>query len=249
MIRQFLFFPEKRFHEKPQDFHFEYEDVFLDIEKNIRLHGWFLKAPQEKAVLFFLHGNAGNISARLYKAGGWLERGVSVFLLDYRGYGQSTGEIHTSEDIARDAQAGLNYLKDKRDIDSSRIILYGESLGTYPIIRLAGENKVMAAVLEAPFTSFTELAALHYPQVPGFMMKGFEFSNKENIGKVKNPLFILHGTEDEICPYDMAGELIDKVQVPKGMFTIQGGHHNDLPNAAGDDYWQKSYEFLLGQGL
>ena len=249
MIRQFLFFPEKKFYEKPEDFHFEYENVFIDADDKTRLHGWFLKAPREKAVLFFLHGNAGNISNRLYKVTGWLERGVSVFLLDYRGYGQSTGEIKASEDVVRDAQAGLNYLKDKRSIDPSRIILYGESLGTYPVIRLAGENKVMAAILEAPFTSFTELAAAHYPQVLSFMMKGFEFSNKENIGRVKNPLFILHGVEDEICPYEMAGELIDKVPEPKGMFTIPGGHHNDLPIAAGDDYWQKAYEFLLPYGL
>lgn len=249
MIKQFLFFPEKRFYEKPEDFGFQYEDVYVDVDPKTRLHGWFVKAPETKAVLFFLHGNAGNISNRLYKIIGWLKRGVSVFLLDYRGYGQSTGEIHSSEDVVSDAQAGLNYLANTRKTDFSRIILYGESLGTYPVIRLAGENKVMAAVLEAPFTSFTELAAEHYPQVPSFMMKGFEFSNEENIGKVKNPLFILHGTEDEICPYEMAGELIDKVPEPKGMFTIPGGHHNDLPIAAGDDYWQKAYEFLQHYGL
>lgn len=244
MIRQFLFFPGKHFYEKPKDFNFDFEDVFIGSAENVRLHGWFLKAPEEKAVLFFLHGNAGNISHRLYKAAGWLERGISVFLLDYRGYGQSTGEIRAGEDIVHDARAGLDYLRKERGFDASRIILYGESLGTYPVIRLAGENKVMAAVLEAPFTSFTELAAVHYPQVPGFMMKGFEFSNKDHIENVKNPLFIIHGTEDEICPYEMAGELIDKVPEPKGMFTVEGGHHNDLPNAAGDDYWQKTYEFL-----
>lgn len=243
MIRSLIFFPEKTHYEKPQDYGFDSEDVFLDAP-GARLHGWFLKAAREQAVLYFLHGNAGNISHRLYKAKGWADRGVSVFLLDYRGYGKSTGEITAGEDILRDAEAGLHYLMQDKKKDLKKIVFYGESLGSYAMTRLACKHKAAATVLEAPFTSFAALGRLHYPQAPSFLMKGFEFANEDYIAKIQTPLFILHGTQDEICPYEMAGELIDKAPEPKALFTIPGGTHNDLPNAAGEDYWEKPYEFV-----
>ncbi len=243
MIRQLLFFPDKTHYEKPADYQFDFDDVTIQAP-NAELHGWFLKAEKEKAVLYFLHGNAGNISHRLYKAKGWVERGFSVLLLDYRGYGKSSGEIEDGEDIVRDAEAGLDFLLHKMNRKLSNLIFYGESLGTYAMVRLACRHKAAAVILEAPFTSFVDIGKIHYPQAPSFLLKGFEFSSEEYISKIRAPLFILHGTEDEICPYEMSGILIDKAPEPKALFTIPNGAHNDLPMTAGDDYWQKPFEFI-----
>lgn len=242
MIRQLIFFPEKTHYEKPRDYGFDAEDVEISLP-GAKLHGWFLKAPDEKAVLYFLHGNAGNISHRLYKAKGWVERNISVFLLDYRGYGKSSGEINEGEDIVRDAEAGLDFLK-SRGYTMQQIIFYGESLGTYAMVRLSERHKAAAVVLEAPFTSFVDIGRIHYPQAPSFLLKGFEFASADHIANIKPPMFILHGTLDEICPYEMAGELMEKAPEPKALFTIPNGAHNDLPNTAGDDYWEKPYEFV-----
>ena len=239
-----IFFPEKTFYEKPEDYHFSYEDVQIRVEDKIVLHAWYLKAPVEKGVLLFFHGNAGNISSRLFKVKGWIRRGFSVLLIDYRGYGKSTGKIEHGEDILKDAEAAWDWLRNQKNIPVSKIILYGESLGTHPAIRLGNQEKAGGVILEAPFTSFFDLANLHYPLVPKELIREFEFPNDQYIGGLKAPLFILHGTQDEICPYSMAGELFEKAPEPKAFFSIPGGTHNDLPIRAGEDFWEKPYEFI-----
>ncbi len=240
-----LFFPEKNFSENPGDYGLFAEDVFLQTEDKVQLHGWFLESaqPSSKTLLFF-HGNAGNISGRLSKAKGWVDRGFSVLLVDYRGYGKSDGEIKHEEDVLTDARASWNYLTGVKKIEPSKIILYGESLGTYPAIVLAGKYPAAALILEAPFTSFLDLAGVHYPFVPKSLLKDFAFSNIANIEKVRCPVFILHGTRDEICLYAMAEKLFQRAPNPKEFFSVQDGRHNDLPEKAGAGFWEKPYQFI-----
>lgn len=247
MIQSMIFFPEKQFYEKPETYGFDYEEVWLETKDRARLFGWYLKANPEKGTVLFFHGNAGNISGRLEKAAGWVERGYSVFLIDYRGYGKSEGSISHQDDVLLDAHAALAWLLDQKKLLSEKIILYGESLGSYPAVRLASESKFAGIILEAPFTSLYDVAKAHYPFIIKAMMVNFEFSNARYIGHLKSPLFLLHGTEDEICPYSMAGELIEKAPEPKGFLSVPGGMHNNLLMAAGDDYWNKPLEFIRKQ--
>ena len=246
MITTMIFFPDKTHYEFPADYGFKHEDVSFQTADGVKLHGWFLEAAKARGAILFFHGNAGNISGRLYKAKGWVERGFSVFLMDYRGYGLSEGKIEHGDDILRDAHASLDWLVKAKNIPLSKIVLYGESLGTYPAIRLGAENKTAAVVLEAPFTSFMDLGRLHYSLIPGLqiLLKDFEFLNQDWILKLKAPLFILHGTRDEICPYAMGEKLFDEAPEPKGFLSIENGAHNDLPMIAGQDYWDKPFQFL-----
>ncbi len=244
MITSMIFFPEAVFYEKPSDYGYDFEEVHFKTSDGISLFGWFLKAQNEKAVILFFHGNAGNISHRLYKVKGWLEKGFSVFMIDYRGYGKSAGKIESSENVLTDARAGLNWLSSNRKVPLQEIIFYGESLGSYPAIRLGAENKAGAVILEAPFTSFSELANVHYPMIPKMLLKGFEFENISYISELKCPVFFLHGMRDEICPYTMSGELFEKAPEPKGFLSVPNGMHNDLPVTAGNDHYEKPFEFL-----
>lgn len=244
MIESMIFFPDKTFSEKPEDYGFVYEDVSLESDKGICLHGWYLRADQEKGTILFFHGNAGNISHRLFKVKGWIERGFSVFLLDYRSYGKSEGKVTHEQDILNDANAAFNWLHNTKQIPLSKIIFYGESLGTWPAIRLGSEYQVAAVILEAPFTSFVDLAHVHYPMVPGMFLKNFAFHNLEYVANLKAPIFILHGTDDEICPFMMGQKLFEKAPQPKEFYAIPGGHHNDLPMIAADSFWQKPAQFL-----
>jgi len=245
MIATMIFFPEKTLYEKPADYGLVSEDVFIEAGAGTRLHGWFLPAPEARGTVLFFHGNAGNISGRLFKAEGWIKRGFSVFLVDYRSYGRSTGKIHDQKDVLADARASLEWLMREKKVPLSRLVLYGESLGTHPAIRLAVDYPAAALVLEAPFTSFVALGKKHYPFVPGTLIAGFSFPNDEYMDAIKTPVFILHGTRDEICPYEMAGELFEKAPSPKEFFTVTDGAHNDLPVKAGEDYWDKPVEFAV----
>lgn len=246
MIASMIFFPEKPFYERPTDYDFDYEDVYLESSGGVKLHSWLIHAKNPKGALLFLHGNAGNISGRLFKAKGWVDRGFSVLLVDYRGYGQSTGEIKHEDDLFDDAKAGLLHLTNKLNFPLSKIIFYGESLGTNPSTRLAMNYDAAALILEAPFTSFVELGKLHYRGVPGvnFLLKDFNFSNESIIKEIKTPFFLIHGTRDETCPYSMGEALFEKAPEPKAFFTVENGAHNDLPMIAGEDYWQKPFEFI-----
>lgn len=248
MIESMIFFPEKVLYEKPEDYGLHYEEITLSTQDKVELFGWYIQgspARERNSVLLFFHGNAGNISNRLYKIKGWVERGFDVFLIDYRGYGRSKGAIRHSDDVLKDAAAALDWVRKERKKALSEIILYGESLGTYPAIRLSSEHAVAAVILEAPFTSLYEVAKTHYPFVIRPFMQSFEFSNREHIEKVRSPVFILHGNQDEICPYAMADELFERAPEPKGFLSIPNGRHNDLPAVAGEDFWQKPYEFLM----
>lgn len=244
MVTSFLFFPEKNFYEFPKDYGLVEEEVFLTTGDGLRLHGWFFDVPQPQAALLFFHGNAGNISARLFKAQGWVERGVSVFLIDYRGYGKSEGKIEKEMDLLADARGALAWLEKEKRIPSERIILYGESIGSYPAVTLAGEKKFAGLVLEAPFTTLLELARVHYGWIPEVLLKDFPMKNEEAIREVKAPVFILHGDQDEVAPVKFGERLYELAPSPKELYVVQGGHHNDLPEVAQASYFEYPYRFL-----
>ncbi len=212
---------------------------------NVKISGWFLPAPGPKGVVYFLHGNAGNIADRLFKAEEWIKRGFSVFLLDYRSYGKSEGKITGEKDLYADAQSGLDWLTKEKTIKSSDIILYGESIGAAPILELASHSAYKAVILEAPFTSLADMAKKHYPFIPSGWLSGFQMRNDEKVSKLKSPLLIVHGTDDEICPFEMGKQLFEAAPQPKELFEVRGGTHNELPFQAGPDFYERPIQFIM----
>lgn len=244
MIASMIFFPVKDFSLTPDQFGLTAKDVFVKTEDDVKLHGWFFPVKDSKICLLLFHGNADNISIRLPKAKAWVDRGASVLLLDYRGYGKSEGEIKTANDLVEDAKAGLAWLKEQ-NYPSSQIILYGESIGSVPAIELAANEKFKAIILEAPFTSLKDMAKLFYGMAPDFVLKDFEMNNEEKIQQLKTPVLILQGTDDEVVPFSMGQRLFKKAPEPKSFFEIKDGHHNDLPEKAGEAYYATPYDFAL----
>lgn len=246
MIASMIFFPTKEFEFQPAGCGLTAEDAWCATSDQIKLHGWFLPASDSKTCLLFFHGNAGNISIRLFKAKEWVQRGVSVFLVDYRGYGKSEGEIKKGADLITDAQAALAWLKGK-GFSAQDIILYGESIGAAPAVELAVQEKFKGLILESSFTSMEDLGKKHYGPMASMFLGDFKLDNEAKIGNAQCPVFILHGTEDEIAPFEMAERLFKNAPEPKELFAIQGGRHNELPAAAGSDFYEKPFQFLQRQ--
>jgi alpha-beta hydrolase superfamily lysophospholipase len=245
MVVSLLFFPGKDFYETPANYGLKPDEVFLTTSDRLRLHGWFFQAPQNKAALLLFHGNAGNISGRLFKVPGWLERGISVFLVDYRGYGRSEGKIKRGEDLLEDARSALRWLNEEKSIPAQKIILYGESLGAYPAIGLAGSQKFAGLILESPFSSVLEVARVHYGRwIPEILVKDFQMKNQELISQVKAPVFIMHGSHDEICPVEMGERLYKLAPAPKELYVVLGAGHNNMAQVAGNAYVENAYQFL-----
>lgn len=243
MVASMIFFPTREYLAEPKDYHLAYEDAWPSTDDNVRLHGWFLEAEGASFCLIFFHGNATNISGVLLYAQEWVARGVSVLLLDYRGYGQSEGSIKVGSDIFLDAEAGVRWLGSEKGFAPSQIILYGQSIGAAAAIELATRERFRALVLEAPFTSIEDLSRTHYGFAPGFLLKDFSYRNEAKMKQIKCRLLIVHGTEDEVCPFWMGKRLFEAAPDPKEFLEIEGAHHNDLFDVAGNDAFDRPIRF------
>jgi uncharacterized protein len=254
VVASMIFFPSRDITSEPNDLGIRFEDLRLKTSDGAELHGWFLHAQSTKTqdetsqlTLLWLHGNAGKISGRISKAEGWVKRGVNVLLVDYRGYGKSSGKIDAEENLHHDAQAAWTWLRDVKGIPPNDMVLYGESIGSVPAIRLAAEALARALILEAPFTSTKEMTKIHYGgMVPDFMIKDFQMDNVSRIGGIQCPLFVIQGSEDEVVPIQMGKAIFEKAPDPKEMWIIEGGLHNDLPSRTGSQFVEKPLEFVQG---
>lgn len=247
MIASMIFFPVQEFSLKPKDFGLVSEDAWCQTQDNVKIHGWFLPAKNGDSCLLLFHGNADNISIRLPKAEQWVKRGVSVLLVDYRGYGKSEGKIKTGDDLYQDALAALKWLQAEKNFAPSQIILYGESIGAVPAIELGIQQKFKAIILEAPFTNLKELAKHHYGMAPDFMLKDFLMNNEIKIPKLKSPLLIVHGTQDEVVPFRMGKQLFGEAPEPKQFLEIKNAHHNDISLVGGRDFFEAPFRFAVDQ--
>lgn len=244
MLASLIFFPESEFFERPEAYGLPYDEVRVVTSDGVGLHGWYLPAEDARATILMLHGNAGNISHRLFKTAPLVKAGVSVLLIDYRGFGKSEGKIARGEDLVQDGRAALQWLIKEKQVPAEQIVLFGESIGSGPVLLLANERSVGGVILEAPFTKLSELGKKHYPFLPSFLVKEFEFDNRSVIKSLTAPLLIIHGTDDEICPFAMGQELFDTAPEPKELYAIAGAHHNDVVEIARAEYFDRIVRFL-----
>ena len=144
-----------------------YEDAWIETEDGERLHGWFVPADNARGTLLFFHGNAGNISHRLESLMIFNRLGLDVLIVDYRGYGQSSGKA-SEEGTYRDARAAWNYLLSERQVPAGRIVIFGRSLGGAVGAWLASQPDVEPAgiVIESTFSSGLDMGKRLYPVLP-----------------------------------------------------------------------------------
>ncbi|KAM3301145.1 alpha/beta hydrolase domain-containing protein WAV2 isoform X1 [Capsicum chacoense] len=241
-----------------------YEDVWLRSSDGVRLHAWFIKLfPDCRGpTIIFFQENAGNIAHRLEMVRIMLQRlQCNVFMLSYRGYGASDG-CPSQHGITKDAQAALDHLVQRNDIDTSRIVVFGRSLGgaVGSVLTKNNPEKVAGLILENTFTSILDMAGVLLPFlkwiIGGSGSKGFKLLNfvvrspwntVDVIGEIKQPILFLSGLQDEMVPPFHMQMLYAKaaahnrqclfVEFPNGM-------HMDTWLAGGDHYWRTIQNFL-----
>jgi len=220
-------------------------DVWLRTADGVRLHGWFVERPGASLVTLFLHGNAGNLTYRIADFENIPAAGSSLLMIDYRGYGRSSG-WPTENGIYRDADAAYDYLL-KRGYPPSKIVLHGESLGSAVAVDLAVRRPCAGLILEAPFTSAHELAGTVLPVVGPLLIWSFDTQRK--IGRVRAPIYIVHGDRDEMIPQRMGQALFAAAPQPKTFWSVPGAGHNDLLETAGAaEYTRRLREFYATLG-
>jgi len=239
---KFIYFPQSEIDYTPDMAGLLYEDIYFKTEDDVLLNGWFIPVEDAKNTLLFFHGNGGNISHRLESLKIFHEIGLSVFIIDYRGYGQSQG-IPSEQGTYRDAEAAWQYLAETRGISDEDIIIFGRSMGGAVATWLASRYTPNLLILESTFTSIADVAKHYYPYLPTHLLTRIKYASVDRIKDIHSPILISHSQTDEIIPYKYGRALFEKAQAPKIFLELKGGH-NDGFITTGPSYIQGLENFI-----
>jgi len=229
-----IFHPSRRIEMTPDILRLPWDDARVTTSDGETIAGWFVPAERHFATILFLHGNAGNVSHRITSLAGLRSSGFSCLIIDYRGYGESTG-APSEAGIVTDARAAWDHLTKTRAIDPTRIVLYGESIGSFPVLSLAREIRRSggagpgAIVLEGAFTTALEMGRRIFPFVPLRWVIRSRFDNLGAVKEVDAPTLFIHAGRDEIVPIEMGRRLHESSAARmKEFHEIPGARHNTV---------------------
>lgn len=204
------------------------EEIFLETEDHERINALYFFKPRSKSVVLYFHGNGGSLDSWQTLAPDFLKLNLNLMIIDYRGYGKSTGSF-SEKGFYRDAEAAFGFLLQKKNYSENQIILFGRSIGSGVATEMAVRHPhVKALILETPFTRLVDLAQEKMPWTLPHLFLRFRFNNLSRLKKLSVPLLIIHGTDDEIIPYSNGQELFESYRGPKEFLSIKGGNHNNL---------------------
>jgi hypothetical protein len=220
-----IYFPVRQIEATPAAIGLAYEAVQFEAEDGVKLSGWFVPAEGADRVLLFFHGNAGNISHRLGSIEIFHRLGLNVFIIDYRGYGQSEGSPDEAGTY-RDAAAAWRYLVEERRVKPEQIMLFGRSLGGGVATWLAQHYPARLLILESTFTSIPDMASRQFPFIPVRLLARVHYNTLERISRLKLPILIIHSPDDEVIPYSHGQKLFEAAGQPKAFLHLTGDHNN-----------------------
>ncbi len=237
------FFPQKINPNQPPPNDDRFEELFFDSLDGKRLQALFFNHPDSEQVVVFFHGNAGYLYQRISHALALYERGVSVFLLSYRGYGKSEGRP-SEQGVYKDAQATMNYVRDELGFAEEQTFILGRSLGSAVAIEVAQNKNLAGLILVTPLSSGRDIA--HYRNL-GWAV-GLIGHPLDSISKVKHlqmPALFIHGDADWVIPIEQGKKLFEAYASDRKIFkTVIGAGHLNIIGMAGSIYWDLMREFV-----
>jgi len=255
--KRFIFFPSSVIEITPKNVNLSYEDVWLPVSQkkgNLeQIHGWWIPVNSYRSdfqgVVLYFHGNAANIGANVEQAYKFHKLGFDVLLIDYRGYGLSTGNFPSEAQIYQDIEIVWNYLVDIRKINPQNILVYGHSLGGAIAIELATRYPQMAGlIIKSSFTSMENMVNSQggiYKFFPVKLLLNQKFDSISKLRKLDIPILLVHGTEDVLVPAYMSEELFAVTPTEiKDLYMVPGAGHNNVAAIAGDEYLHKINQFV-----
>ena len=219
------------------------EEVWLAVDEVVTVFGWFVEAGPTSPVLLWCHGNAGNVSHRVENMRLLYQRGFSLFIFDYRGYGRSTG-VPSEVGLYQDALAAYDYLIHQRRIASARLLLFGRSLGAAVAGEVAVKRPVPGLIVEGSFPSIQAMSDQHFWGVPARWLMDLEFNLAAKVHALHVPLLVIHGEQDSIVPMELGRQVFDAAHEPKRWYVVSGAEHNDVPYVGGEPYFQEINMFV-----
>lgn len=218
--------PGRELEATPETIGLDFEDAWIDTEDGERLHGWFVPADDARGTLLFFHGNAGNISHRMESMLIFNRLGMNVLIVDYRGYGQSSGKPGEAGTFG-DARAAWSYLVEQRRLPPGRIVIFGRSLGGAVGAWLASRPDVAPAgvIIESCFSSGLDMGRQLYPVLPVRLITRIYYPVREYVTNIRVPVLVAHSRHDEIIPFSMGQTIFDAAPEPKSFLEMEGDHN------------------------
>ena len=223
---KFIFRPEKL----KQDFQFQYDipfkELFFDPEPGVRINGLHFYRPQPLGLIFYFHGNTRSIKGWAKYARDFYRYNYDVVLVDYRGFGKSTGR-RSEREMLDDMQ--FVYMDLAKKYGEHHIIVYGRSLGSGFATKVASANTPRYLILDSPFYNFTRVVERFLPILPVRYVLRYHLRTDKWIQHVNCHTYIIHGTKDWLIPIRHS-EALQKLNPTKiTLIRIKGGGHNNLP--------------------
>lgn len=249
--REHIFYPSAQLVLTPDRKGMTFEEVHIPVgighDRGV-LYGWWIPSGFPGApTLLYLHGNGDNIGepANVENAGRMHRMGYNVLMMDYRGYGRSTGGEPSEPKVYEDAEASWEYLVKQRALSPRRTFIYGHSLGGAIAIELAVHHPEAAGLIaESTFTNMAAMGKLEYGYLPVDLLLNQYFDSVGKVGKLKIPALFIHGMKDHLIPYQMSQQLFANAPEPKYLRLIKDGHHGDDSIVGGMAYWETFTMFV-----
>ena len=199
-------------------------------------------------VVLYLHGNGSNVGANVEHANRFHRLGLSVFVIDYRGYGKSQGDFPSESQVYEDAQLAWDYLVKQRGVNPDQIYIYGHSLGGAIAIDLAVRHPEAAGlIVEGSFTSTRAMVDFQkglFWLFPIDWLLTQRFDSLSKVDRLQMPVLFIHGTADNVVPVEMSKKLFDAAPEPKQLYIVPDGGHNNVAQIGGAEYLQIVSQFL-----
>jgi hypothetical protein len=216
----------------PGDYQFQvnvpYEELAVTVD-GANLSGILIAQENPRGLIFFLHGNGGNLDSWTSGADYYRSVNYDMFMFDYRGYGKSTGSILSETQLHGDIRAAWDFIAPR--YAGKPIVIYGRSLGAALAAELATHVDAEKVILVSPFKSMVALAKESYPILPALLVR-YPFRTDELIGKIRCPIVLVHGDRDELISISHSEALLKLAHEPKKLLVIQGAGHSDIHHFA-----------------
>jgi pimeloyl-ACP methyl ester carboxylesterase len=210
----------------PNDYKFEFNQSFEEFNipsyDGKKLNGLLFKVSNPKGLIFYLHGNAGSLDSWGNNAKIYTDLGYDIFFLDYRGFGKSEGKIKSQGQVFRD----LNVIYDKiiSKYKNKQKVIIGYSIGTGLATYLASIKNPDKLILQAPYYNFLEFSSTRAPYFPDFLKK-FQFETNKYIIKIKAPIYIFHGNQDQLISIKNSVRLQKLLKPNDVFFELENQDH------------------------
>ncbi len=207
---------------------FDVEEVYINTPDGQKLYAWWFQTERAEKTILFFQGNGRNISHHKSHPAVFKALGANALMLDYRGYGKSTGRIKQEHDIHIDGASAWNYLVNEKKIPPEKIIIWGRSLGGGVAVETASGKDVGALVLESTFYSMDEMARRRYWYLPTQLFLKFHFTSGEKLTRIKSPVIIIHSVGDSYIPFSHATRLYAAANQPKTLIKTKGSYFDQF---------------------